>query len=163
MNEVITLSCSLQDREATVLSIKLGTRNVGIIAMHHYNTSEECKVTISADLEFCTAAIYWIKYKEPSVVLQHNHLAILKVSTGQLTNITTDLSYVKADNEIYAISKWSTCSFDILRQLMCYFKRDQINSSLSKSSDTVSQQSYMFSSDQTEAVAAITCQGKCIE
>ena len=161
MTEVITLSFSLQDREATVLTIKLGTRNVSITTMHHHNTLEECKVTISADLEFCTAASYWIKFshEEPSVVLQHNHLAILKVSTDQLTNITTDLSYVKADNEIYAIAKWSTCSFDILRQLMCYFKRDWINSSLSKSSDTVSQQSYMFSSDQTEAVAAITCQG----
>ena len=167
MNEVITslFSRSLQDREATVLSIKLGTRNVGITTMHHHNTLEECKVNISADLEFCSTASYWIKFshEEPSVVLQHNHLAILKVSTGQLTNITTDLSYMKVDNGIYVIAKWSTCSFDISRQLLDYFKGDQVSSSLSRSSDTVSQLSHMFSSDHIQAMAVITCQGKCIE
>ena len=133
--------------------------------MHHHNTLEECKVNISADLEFCSTASYWIKFshEEPSHMLQYNNLAILKVFTGQLTNITIDLSYIKVDNGFYIIAKWSTCSFDISRQLLDYFKSDQVSSSLSRSSDTVSQQSYMFNTDQTEAMAVITCQGECIE
>ena len=165
MNEVIEFSCSFQDGKATVLSIKLCTRNVSITAMHCHHILEKCKMNISADLEFYTAASYWIKfsYEEASHMLQHNLLAFLEVSTGQLTNTITDLSYMKIDNESCVIAKWSTCSFDILRHLLCYFKRDQINSSLSRSSGTVSQQSWMFSGDQTEAVVVITCQGKCIE